>query len=194
MLLIANHNAPHDIKPALFLDRDGVINEDYGYVHQKDDFDFIPGIFELVTCAKSAGYLIIVVTNQAGIGRGLYSLEQFRDLSTWMCECFRASGASIDAIYYSPFHPTEGLGRFLLKEDTRKPAAGMFFEAFRDFNISLSGSIMVGDKLTDMEASFAAGITQNYLLTPSDQNKELKPFDCIKIISELSEVISELKN
>ncbi|MDA9337364.1 HAD family hydrolase [Planktomarina temperata] len=182
------------MKPALFLDRDGVINENYGYVHQKGDFDFIPGIFELVTCAKSAGYLTIVVTNQAGIGRGLYSLEQFRDLSTWMCERFKASGASIDAIYYSPFHPTEGLGRFLLKEDTRKPAAGMFFEAFRDFNISLSGSIMVGDKITDMEASFAAGITQNYLLTSSHQKKEFEPFDYIKIISELSEVISELKN
>ena len=194
MLLIANNSAPDNMKPALFLDRDGVINENYGYVHQKSDFDFIPGIFELVTCAKSAGYLTIVVTNQAGIGRGLYSLKQFKDLSTWMCESFKASGALIDAIYYSPFHPTEGLGHFLLKEDTRKPGAGMFFEAFRDFNISLSGSIMVGDKITDMEASFAAGITQNYLLTSSHQKKEFESFNFIKIISELSEVTSELKN
>ena len=182
------------MKPALFLDRDGVINENYGYVHQKCDFDFIPGIFELVTCAKSAGYLTIVVTNQAGIGRGLYSLEQFKELSIWMCEGFKTNGASLDAIYYSPFHPTEGLGRFLLKEDTRKPGAGMFFEAFRDFNILLSRSIMVGDKITDVEASLAAGITRNYILTSSHQKKESGLLNNIKIITELSEVTRELKN
>ena len=111
-----------------------------------------------------------------------------------MCEYFKTNGASIDAIYYSPFHPTEGLGSFLLKEDTRKPGAGMFFEAFRDFNISLSGSIMVGDKFTDMEASLAASITRNYLLTSSPPKNESNSFNNIKIIAELSEVISELNN
>ena len=194
MQLISNNRVLDNIKPALFLDRDGVINENHGYVYKKEDFDFIPGVFELVSCANEQGYLTIVVTNQAGIGRGLYSLEQFKDLSIWMCEQFKSNGALIDAIYFSPFHPTEGLGRFLLEEDTRKPGAGMFFEAFRDYDISLSGSIMVGDKITDMKASFAAGITQNYLLTSSPQRIEFEPLDYIKIIGELSEVISVLKN
>jgi len=194
LLLLSNQNKTKSLKPALFLDRDGVINRDRGYVCQKANFDFISGIFELVSSANAAGYLTIVVTNQAGIGRGLYSVEKFRELSIWMCDRFKHNGAPIDAIYYSPFHPTAGLESFLLTEDTRKPGAGMFREACIDFNIDLSRSVMVGDKITDMEASLAAGITQNYLLTSPAKKNESNSFDNIKIITEFSEVISELKN
>ena len=85
---------------ALFLDRDGVINVDHGYVHTIEDFDFVDGIFELTRNAVSKGYVIVVITNQSGIGRGYYSEKQFMDLSAWMCEQFQLSGAKIEKVYF----------------------------------------------------------------------------------------------
>ena len=156
------------MRPALFLDRDGVINFDYGYVHCIKMFKFQPGIFDFVSKAKANGFLCVVVTNQSGIGRGLYTHEKFKALSVWMCEKFKTKNANIDAIYYSPFHPTDGKGKYLLKENTRKPGSGMFTEAARDLNIDLSKSIMIGDNSTDMKASLSANVGRNYLLCGSD--------------------------
>lgn len=180
-------------KPALFLDRDGVINKDYGYVHVKEKFDFKPGIFNLVCAANAAGYLCVVVTNQAGIGRGLYSIEHFRILSDWMCAQFENKGGIIDAIYFSPFHPTEGRGMYLLQEDTRKPGTGMFLEALRDHNIDLTKSIMVGDKMSDMEASVAANVAYNYLLClPSDVNASKELDQRVTLAFDLAAITSQL--
>jgi D-glycero-D-manno-heptose 1,7-bisphosphate phosphatase len=180
-------------KPALFLDRDGVINFDYGYVHCEERFHFKPGIFDLVAGAKAKGYLCVVVTNQSGIGRGLYSIEQFRHLSNWMCEQFKIKGASIDAIYFSPFHPTEARGRYLLKETTRKPGAGMFLEAATGLNIDLSKSIMIGDKVSDVEASVNANITSNYLLSSSGINLPQSLKGKVEIVSDLPAIVSGLQ-
>ena len=179
--------------PALFLDRDGVINKDYGYVHCKENFDFIPGIFDLVCAANAAGYLCVVVTNQAGIGRGLYSIENFRILSNWMCEQFKNKGAVIDAIYFSPFHPTEGQGIYLLEEDTRKPGAGMFYEAVNDLDIDVSKSIMVGDKISDIKASVLANVARSYLLCSyldSDMLQELD--ESVSSVFDLATITSQL--
>ena len=87
------------MRPALFLDRDGVVNVDKGYVHRKEDFIFVNGIFSLVKAAREAGYLAVIVTNQAGIGRGYYSEEQFHNLMDWAREQFRRHGGDLDAIY-----------------------------------------------------------------------------------------------
>ena len=175
--------------PALFLDRDGVINLDYGYVHMKENFDFIPGIFELVSNAKANWYLCIVVTNQAGIGRGLYSLEDFKILSEWMCKNFKANGTEIDAIYYSPFHPTKGKGRYLAQENTRKPGSGMFIEAVGDLNINTSRSIMVGDNVSDMQASISANIGRNYLLRSNSPWDTIGKLDQkVNLINDFSEI------
>ena len=171
MRLILNARPGVKSIPALFLDRDGVINNDYGYVHRKENFEFKSGIFELISAANLAGYFCIVITNQSGIGRGLYSVNDFRVLSNWMCEQFKNKGARLDAIYFSPFHPTEGKGAYLCAEDTRKPGPGMFNEAAIDLKIDLSKSAMVGDKPSDMEASLSAGISNNYFLC-SDQTTE----------------------
>ena len=175
--------------PALFLDRDGVINIDHGYVHLRENFDFMPGIFELASTAKAHGYLCIVVTNQAGIGRGLYSLGAFKILSSWMCEKFQENGAEIDAIYYSPFHPTKGKGAYLMKENTRKPGSGMFFEAIEELNIDVSKSIMVGDKASDMQASVNANIGQNYLMHSNSKCDTFGKLDAkVNLISSFSEI------
>lgn len=150
---------------ALFLDRDGVINVNHGYVHTIDKFDFIDGIFDLVRAANSAGYLVLVVTNQAGIARGFYSEEQFNDLTIWMCAEFKRHDASIDKVYYSPYHPSEGVDKYRRDDFTRKPHPGMLLMAKQEFSLSLSDSILVGDNLSDIEAGVAAGVGLNILFS-----------------------------
>lgn len=145
-------------KPALFLDRDGVINVDHGYVYTPDKFEFIEGIFELVRAANRAGYHVVVVTNQAGIGRGYYNVADFFALTNWMKVRFAEHCGTIDAVYFCPYHPEHGIGVYRRESNFRKPAPGMLLQAERELGIDLSRSIFVGDKLTDMAAGRAAGI------------------------------------
>jgi D-glycero-D-manno-heptose 1,7-bisphosphate phosphatase len=162
--------------PALFLDRDGVINVDHGYVHTPDKFDFLPSIFELVAAAKQAGYLVVVVTNQAGIGRGYYNEAHFLMLTDWMKARFVENGGQIDAVYFSPYHPEHGVGQYLRDSDCRKPAPGMLLQGERDLNIDLQRSILIGDKFSDMAAGRAAGVgTLLYLSTEAADD------DCVAI-------------
>ncbi len=143
---------------ALFLDRDGVINIDHGYVYQADYFDFLPGIFDLVRKANFCNYLVIVVTNQAGIGRGYYSENQFHFLTEWMRECFKTEGARIDAVYFCPFHPKYGIGKYLRESNWRKPSPGMLLQAESDLGIDMMRSIFIGDNLSDMAAGLSASV------------------------------------
>jgi D-glycero-D-manno-heptose 1,7-bisphosphate phosphatase len=145
-------------RPALFLDRDGVINIDYGYVHKPEEFEFIEGIFELVALANRLGYFVIIVTNQAGIGRGYYTEEDFHALTDWMKTRFIEHGCLIDAVYFCPFHPEYGIGKYRRKSNFRKPSPGMLLQAKHDMKVDLSRSIVVGDNLSDMAAGEAAGV------------------------------------
>lgn len=156
---------------ALFLDRDGVINVDKGYVHHTDEFEFIDGIFSLARLACANGYKIVVVTNQAGIGRGYYTEQQFHELTVWMCKEFLKAGAPIEKVYFSPFHPTEGLGEYRKDDVSRKPHPGMIIQAKQELNLDLVNSILIGDKLSDMQAGIAAGIGHNILLGQADQSE-----------------------
>jgi len=150
-------------RSALFLDRDGVINVDYGYVHRPEDFEFIPGIFDLVRAANEKGYRVVVVTNQAGIGRGYYSEEQFHKLTDWMCERFVDQGCRLDKVYFCPFHPEHGVGKYKRDSECRKPNPGMFLLAATEMNLNLSRSILVGDKVSDIDAAASAGVQKRYL-------------------------------
>ncbi|MEE2875570.1 MAG: HAD family hydrolase [Chloroflexota bacterium] len=146
------------------MDRDGVINVDRGYVHKKEDFDFCEGIFDLVESANRAGYRVIVVTNQAGIARGYYSEDDFKRLTHWMLNEFKSRNCRIDQVYFCPFHPTAGHGRYLCDHDTRKPRPGMFLKALSDFNLNAAESLMIGDKESDMIAAAKAGVVKTFLL------------------------------
>jgi D-glycero-D-manno-heptose 1,7-bisphosphate phosphatase len=146
------------MKPTLFLDRDGVINVDHGYVCKPEDFHFVEGIFEVVAKANRTGYWVVVVTNQAGIGRGYYSEEDFHALTAWMKARFTEHGAHIDAVYFCPFHPEHGIGEYRRESDYRKPAPGMLMQAGHDLDIDFQKSLFVGDKLSDMVAGRAAGV------------------------------------
>ncbi len=150
---------------ALFLDRDGVINVDHGYVYKKENFEFIDGIFELCLFAQSVGYKIIVVTNQAGIGRGYYTEHDFFLLSEWMCEKFKSKGVTITKTYFCPTHPVHGVGPYKRESLNRKPQPGMFYQAVDDFGIDLNKSMLIGDKKTDILAGLAAGVGINLLLS-----------------------------
>jgi D-glycero-D-manno-heptose 1,7-bisphosphate phosphatase len=153
---------------ALFLDRDGVINVDFGHVYKKSGFQFYPEIFEVVKKAEKAGFLIFVVTNQAGIGRGFYSEEEFSRLTSWMLTIFKEKGCNISEVYYSPFHPTEGLGAYKRDDQSRKPNPGMILQAVESWGLCPPECIMVGDNESDMEAAFRAGLGGRILINRKD--------------------------
>lgn len=152
---------------ALFLDRDGVINVDHAYVSRKEDFHFLDGIFELCYKAKQLNYLIVVITNQAGIGRGYYSEQDFLNLTDWMKEVFRLKGIDIDAVYFCPYHYEHGVGEYKKDSDCRKPRPGMIFQAENEYDIDLQNSLLIGDKISDIDAGIAADIGQNLLFISS---------------------------
>ncbi|MDC0610416.1 D-glycero-beta-D-manno-heptose 1,7-bisphosphate 7-phosphatase [Vibrio sp.] len=151
-------------KPAVFLDRDGVINVDHGYVHDEHEFEFIDGVFEATKLLKEMGYLLVLVTNQAGIARGLFSEDRFLSLTQWMDWNFIDNGVEFDGFYYCPHHPEFGVGEYKQDCDCRKPKPGMFISA-RDFlKIDMANSVMVGDKAEDLMAAEAAGVGTKILV------------------------------
>jgi D-glycero-D-manno-heptose 1,7-bisphosphate phosphatase len=157
------------LRPALFLDRDGVINIDRGYVCRVEDFVFVPGIFDLVAAASQRHLPVVVATNQAGIGRGLYGEIEYSTLTRWMCERFAERGTPLAAVYHCPTHPEAGIGRYRVESPERKPAPGMLLRAARDHGLDLSRSVLVGDKMTDIMAGEAAGLSVNLLLHDGPQ-------------------------
>ncbi len=154
------------LRPALFLDRDGVINIDHAYVHRRENFDFVEGIFDLCRLAHERGYLIFVVTNQAGIGRGKYTEQDFHALTDWMCEVFRAEGAPITQVYFCPYHAEHGVGAYKLDSPFRKPNPGMILQAALEFDVDLAASVLLGDSETDIQAGVTAGVGRNLLFCP----------------------------
>jgi D-glycero-D-manno-heptose 1,7-bisphosphate phosphatase len=141
-----------NINRALFLDRDGVINVDYGHVHKIDDFHFNSGVFELCNYFKKNNYLIIIITNQAGIAKGYYDEDQFHKLNNWMISKFKENGIEITKVYYCPHHPN------YQSCECRKPNPGMLKKASKEFNLDLENSFLIGDKDTDINAAKNAGM------------------------------------
>ena len=177
------------LRPALFLDRDGVINVEKNYVSRIEDFEFIDGIFDLVRAALACGLVPVVITNQAGIGRGYYSEEQFHQLTAWMQEQFTAKGAPIAAVYHCPFHPENGVGPHLGDSFDRKPNPGMIFRAREQLGLDLNRSILVGDKLSDIQAGLNAGIPTNLLFSMGQEQG-----DNYQVIASLADVIDAIRN
>jgi D-glycero-D-manno-heptose 1,7-bisphosphate phosphatase len=142
----------------LILDRDGVINEDLGYVHRVDQCRFVAGIFALTQAFAARGFTIVIATNQSGIGRGLFSETDYAALMDWMRGEFARSGVTIAGTYHCPDHPTEGIGGYRRDNPWRKPAPGMILQAAADLSLDLAQSWSVGDRARDDAAARAAGI------------------------------------
>lgn len=154
---------------ALFLDRDGVINHEVGYLHRAADVRWIEGIFPLCRAAIALGYKLVVVTNQSGIARGLYTQSDFDALTDWMRAEFLARAAPLAAVYCCPFHPEHGVGAYKREHEDRKPGPGMLLRAARDLHLDLSQSILVGDRCSDIAAANAAGLQQAFLLRGTEE-------------------------
>jgi D-glycero-D-manno-heptose 1,7-bisphosphate phosphatase len=143
---------------ALFLDRDGVINSDVDHLYRIEDLEIFPGIFSVLKKAQKNGYLIIVITNQAGIAKGYYTENDYTKLKNHIDDIFEIEGVHIDATYHCPHHP-EGKGIYRVNCVCRKPGIGMIECAKQDFKeLDLAQSILVGDKESDIQAGLSAGI------------------------------------
>lgn len=150
--------------PAIFLDRDGTINIDHGFVHQIDDFQFIEGTIEAMQELKKMGYALVVVTNQSGIARGKYTEDQFMQLTEWMDWSLADRDVELDGIYFCPHHPQGSVAEYTQVCDCRKPQPGMLLSAQQQLDIDMAASYMVGDKREDMLAAQAAGVGHKILV------------------------------
>lgn len=149
---------------ALFLDRDGVVNVEVGYLHRAEEVRFVDGIFSLCRTAMALGYRLIVVTNQAGIARGYYTEDDFHALMEYMRSKLRAEGVELDAVYFCPFHPEHGIGLYRREHEDRKPGTGMLQRGASEFDLDLRQSLLVGDRCSDIAAANAAELRQAFLI------------------------------
>jgi D,D-heptose 1,7-bisphosphate phosphatase len=149
---------------AAFLDRDGVINLDTGYVHRWEEFVFAPGAIAAMRDLQTAGFVLIVVTNQAGIARGYYSAQQFETLTAQMLGHLEREGVRVTAVYHCPHHPAGIVPALSIECECRKPAPGMLLAAAREHGLSLAQSILIGDKPSDIGAAQAAGVGRAYMV------------------------------
>ncbi|WP_028874513.1 D-glycero-beta-D-manno-heptose 1,7-bisphosphate 7-phosphatase [Tepidiphilus margaritifer] len=179
-------------KPAVFLDRDGVLNEDRGYVHRWEDFSFLPGAIDALRRLQQQGYLLVVITNQSAVARGLCSEADVLALHERMRAFLREQGIELTGIYYCPHHPQGSVSDYAIACSCRKPEPGMILRAAQEHGIDLSRSLLVGDKLSDLEAGRAAGIPSLYLVVPPGQDKDLSSLPEAQRVSGLSEVVERM--
>ena len=167
------------MRKALFLDRDGVINVEKHYLHKIEDFEFIPGIIEVMRQYQQEGYVLVVVTNQSGIGRGYYTEEDFWKLTEWMKQTLAEQGVIIEGVYFSPYHPEKGVGEYRRESDCRKPGPGMLLKAAEELELDLGSSMLLGDKESDVEAGQRAGVAQTIRLLEQGKTREDSKADVV---------------
>lgn len=160
---------------ALFLDRDGVINIDKGYVHKIEDCEFVEGIFDICRLAHKKSYLLIVVTNQAGIARGYYGEEDFHTLMDYIKAEFVKEGCPLTDVFYCPYLE-EGLPPWNIKSPDRKPEPGMLLKAAKKYRLDLKNCIMLGDQDSDMQAGAKAGVPHNFRMDRMEDRQRLLEF------------------
>ena len=179
------------MQKAVFLDRDGVINIDYGYIGQIERFDIIKGTALALKKFKDMGYLTVLVTNQSGIARGKYTYSDFLKVTSFMQANLSLYDACFDWIYCCPHHENAYVEQYRVSCECRKPKPGMFYSAERDLKIDLHHSVMIGDHATDLFAARRAGISSLFLI--GEHLKEESPLCpeavCYKTIGEVVEFI-----
>lgn len=140
----------HELKPAAFLDRDGTINIDKGYLYKIDDFEYIEGTLEGLKILQDKGYMLVIITNQSGIARGYYSEDEFRALNEWMLYDLKEKGIEIAGIYFCPHHPKAKISKYRIECKCRKPGTMLYWRAQQELGIDLDRSIAIGDRERDL--------------------------------------------
>jgi len=145
-------------KPAVFIDRDGTINEQRGYINHISRFKIIPGVEDAIRLLNQNNFLAIVVSNQSGVARGFYPIELVHEVHALMKQLLEENGSFLDAIFFCPHHPDGVIPEYTRKCDCRKPGTGLIDQACKSFDIDLSNSYVVGDLYSDMELAERAGV------------------------------------
>lgn len=158
---------------AIFLDRDGTINIDKGYLYKKEDFEFEKGSIEALKRFMKLNFILIIVTNQSGVGRGYYREKDIEILNEYLIDYLSKKGIEIKKIYYCPHHPEEGVGKYKKDCEFRKPNPGMLLKGIREFDIDISKSYMVGDKISDVMAGLKSGLKSVLLTNKKKIKKEI---------------------
>lgn len=159
------------MQKAAFLDRDGTIIEDSGYVHERDKVKFLPGAGPAIRLLNEHGFKVIVITNQAGVARGLFTEAAVQDINKYVSECLAREKALIDMMYYCPHHADGTIPEYTMACDCRKPNTGMIDAAVREFDIDVKQSVLIGDKASDIEAGRRAGCL-TILTTTNEVDRE----------------------
>lgn len=158
---------------AVFLDRDGTILREVGYLSREEEMEILPGVPEAIRMLTDRGYKIVVVTNQSGVARGLLSEERLKQINAAMRRRLAEAGAVLDGIYYCPHHPSEGVAPYRVLCDCRKPNTGMISRASEELGLEPSVSYVVGDQVIDMELAARAGATGIWLRDPAGTTDDL---------------------
>jgi len=178
------------VKAAVFLDRDGTLNEEVGYLHQPQDVALVPGAAQAVARLNARGIPVIVVTNQSGIGRGRYGWEEFRAVTDRIAALLRTERAHVDGVYAAPHHE-KGLGEYAHPDHPdRKPNPGMLLRAAQEHGLDLSRSWMIGDKAADLEAGRRAGCRTALVLT--GYGKQVDPGHADLVAEDLAEAVARI--
>jgi D-glycero-D-manno-heptose 1,7-bisphosphate phosphatase len=174
----------HNMKrPAIFLDRDGVINQDRSdYVKSWAEFEFLPGVLEALRCLAASPYTVVIVTNQSGIGRGLVAKESIEAIHFRMLQIIRRAGGRVDAIYYCPHHPNDSCA-------CRKPRPGLLIQAANDLNLDLARSWFVGNNQTDLEAALAAGVEPVLVRSGNGSGLPQLAANCVLVFDNLPHAV-----
>ena len=180
------------MKKAVFLDRDGTINEDVGHITDPSLFEFIPGSIEAMNRLREAGFCLPLITNQAGVGRGLMTEHQLNRVLEAFQDLLKEEGTCLDGVYYCPHHPEEGKGIYKTDCECRKPGHGMFLQAAQDLDIDLAESYMIGDHWSDAQAGMAAGCQAILLRTGhGPQEIERVPEEQLSTLAFIAEDLTE---
>ena len=189
-----SHRESERMNRALFLDRDGVLNHDFGYVGTKENFRFIKPTIQLIWWAIRHGYIVILVTNQSGIGRGFFSLAQFEELMSYVDSELHKLGGDVAACYFSPKDP-ENPEHAEMSSFARKPSPEMVLAAVADFNLDVQKCVLVGDKFSDALSGQQAGIANLVLVGGKDSPPlEAERNDSIDFVSHPSETLALVTN